>query len=471
MNGAAQRVGAVVVGLVAGGSVWWAGQQHATLLELRRGYRLNWAEPLENAPPLVAFTSVALGGFRGILADVLWLRASRLQQEKRYFELVQLADWITKLEPRFALVWAFHGWNMAYNVSVLFDSPADRWRWVKHGIELMRDEGLYYNPGDAQLHRELGWIFQHKLGNVLDQAHMYYKRQWAAEMATLFDGARPHYDFCRRHPDDPRVRRMREQYRLDPELMEEIERQYGPLDWRLPPAHALYWAYRGQRYARGFDRLQVERMIFQSMQDNFWWGRLVGGPHEDVFVPSPNPEAFPWVNRAYAEAVATHPGEESFRSAHRNFLKDAVLVLALHHYTQQAQEAFHDLRTRYPEATTARRYEPFVRELFRQRVREMSQREALAYVQGLLTQAVFWVAAGEEERGRSALEAARFCWEEYMRTRKQDPQLAERTGLPPLRQMWQQAREQAAQRVRGAARARLEAMEWEGEGTVPTPSE
>lgn len=466
MNGWAQRIGVVVLVVVSAGSVWWAGRQHEPLLAMRRSYRLNWADPLENAPPLVAFTSVALGGFRGILADLLWLRASRLQQEKKYFELVQLADWITKLEPRFALVWAFHGWNMAYNISVLFDSPVDRWRWVKHGIELMRDQGLYYNPGDAQLHRELGWIFQHKLGNILDQAHPYYKRQWAMEMESLFDGARPDYEFCRTHPDDARVRRMREQYRLEPELMEEIEQRYGPLDWRLPPAHAIYWAYRGSRYARGFDRVQIERMIFQSMQDNFWWGRLVWEKEEDLFVPAPNPEAFEWVNRAYAQAVASHPEEESFRAAHRNFLKDAVLVLALHHHTERAREAFEYLRKNYPEATTARRYETFVREMFRERVREMGQREALAYVEGLLTQAVFWVVAGEEDRWRGALEAARYCWEEYMRTRKDDPKMVERVGLPPLRQMWQQAKERVAQQVQSApARARLEAAELGGEST------
>ncbi|MGM0422188.1 MAG: hypothetical protein ACQEQL_03715, partial [Pseudomonadota bacterium] len=31
---------------------------------MRDQYNLNQAEPLENTPPLVAFTTVALGGFR-----------------------------------------------------------------------------------------------------------------------------------------------------------------------------------------------------------------------------------------------------------------------------------------------------------------------------------------------------------------------------------------------------------------------
>lgn len=87
----------------------------------------------------MAFTTVALGGFRGIIADMLWMRASELQNEGKFFELAQLADWITKLEPRFPTVWAFHAWNMAYNISVLFPDPEDRWRWVQQGIRLLRD--------------------------------------------------------------------------------------------------------------------------------------------------------------------------------------------------------------------------------------------------------------------------------------------------------------------------------------------
>ena len=45
---------------------------------------------------------MALGGFRGLLADILWIRAISLQEQGKYFELVQLADWIQKLQPKFA---------------------------------------------------------------------------------------------------------------------------------------------------------------------------------------------------------------------------------------------------------------------------------------------------------------------------------------------------------------------------------
>ena len=40
---------------------------------------------IEGLPPMVAFTTVALGGFRGVLADLLWLRTTGLQSQGKYF--------------------------------------------------------------------------------------------------------------------------------------------------------------------------------------------------------------------------------------------------------------------------------------------------------------------------------------------------------------------------------------------------
>src|SRR5512147_568503 len=105
----------------------------------RQRLGLTRVEPLENAPPVLAFTTVALGGFRGLISNMLWIRASELQEEDKFFEMVQLSDWITKLEPHFSQVWVHEAWNMAFNISVKFKGTApgeypDRWRWVRRGI-------------------------------------------------------------------------------------------------------------------------------------------------------------------------------------------------------------------------------------------------------------------------------------------------------------------------------------------------
>ena len=81
-------------------------------------HKLRFTGEIRNAPPMVIFTTVALGSFRGIVADLLWLRAGALQEKGNYFEMVQLARWITDLQPTFSGATAYLAWNMAYNISV-----------------------------------------------------------------------------------------------------------------------------------------------------------------------------------------------------------------------------------------------------------------------------------------------------------------------------------------------------------------
>ena len=95
--------------MLAAGLFFWQAAQWQSFLGSQRQLLTPGAVAIEdNMPPLVALTTVALGGFRGLIADVLWLRATRMQEEGKYFEIVQLSDWITKLEPRFTPVWSFH---------------------------------------------------------------------------------------------------------------------------------------------------------------------------------------------------------------------------------------------------------------------------------------------------------------------------------------------------------------------------
>jgi len=141
----------------------------------------------ENVPPSLAFATVATGAFRGLLVDVLWIRADKLKEQGQFFDAKQLAEWITILQPRFATVWEFQAWNMAYNISVTIPEtrPDQRWRWVKNGYELLRDKGIEKNPRSILLYRELARTFQHKIGGISDDAHRYYKLQLALSMEPL----------------------------------------------------------------------------------------------------------------------------------------------------------------------------------------------------------------------------------------------------------------------------------------------
>jgi len=451
--------------LLAVALLWVAGSRQEDLLIARQRYHLDHAEPLENAPPLLVFTTVALGGFSGVLSDLMWVRAAQLQMEGNYLELVQLADWITKLQPRFAQGWIYHAWNLAYNVSVMFPQPEDRWRWVRHGIELLRDGGLRYNPAHPTLYREMAWIFQHKLGMTTDAAHAYYKMAWAMEMERLFDGRGPDYaalaatpatrtallrvagmpaliDALREHEIDPftyqwppadqleamksiarthaeagdlllrhvRLRMMIDRYRLTPDRMLEIEHVIGPLDWRLPQAHAVYWAWSGIPYASGWEAVMLDRMVFQSMAEAFRQGNYFFSPEEDRFIPSPAPDMLPYVERAYERSLEQYDDDETMRTAHLHFLNHALTVMFTHDREAAARGLFERVRNLYPAAVGK---VDFHRYLLDQLARDpvFEPFEAVEYrIAQALYLSFYWQALGDEARAAGYQQAAEWFW-------------------------------------------------------------
>jgi len=177
--------------LMAGALFFAAGQQLDSINAQRQDLKLIINQPLENAPPSLAFATVAMGAFRGLVVDILWMRADMMKEQGKFFDAKQLAEWISLLQPRFSSVWEFQAWNMAYNISVAIPAsqPEQRWRWVRNGYELLRDKGIHYNPKALILYRELARIFQHKIGGVSDDAHKYYKIQLAREIGPLIGGA------------------------------------------------------------------------------------------------------------------------------------------------------------------------------------------------------------------------------------------------------------------------------------------
>jgi hypothetical protein len=342
-----------------------AGFVQQSLNRDRERLGLTRVQPLENAPPVLAFTTVALGGFRGLISNALWMRASDLQEEDKFFEMAQLADWITKLEPHFVHVWLVQAWNMAYNISVKFKESApgqfpDRWRWVRAGIELLRDDGLRFNPNETLIYRELAWFFQHKIGQNLDDAASYYKQQWANDMAKVFDKKTPNLDELI-HPQTAdqkeRARLLRETYKMDPQFMKEVNERYGPLEWRLPEAHAIYWAAMGLKKAaenptkvKEDDLITLRRVIYQSMQMSFQRGRLVTNPFANAFEFGPNLDIIPKVNYAYEQAAQEDAkNHDHILKAHRNFLRDAVYFLYMYNRLPDAAQWFKYLATKYPD--------------------------------------------------------------------------------------------------------------------------
>jgi hypothetical protein len=363
MNQKARIYKASLVGIAI--LLFCVSSQMQGLLNLeRRDLGLTRLAPLENAPPVLAFTSVALGGFRGLIANFLWMRANDLQNDDKFFEMVQLADWITKLEPHFVDVWRVQAWNMAYNISVKFKDAEDRWQWVERGVRLLRDQAIPLNPRETLIYRDLSWMYQHKIGANLDDAHMTYKLHLAQQMQAVLGGGHPDYDALlnpKTVEDKERLRQLVDKYKMDPKVMQKVDEEYGPLDWRLPDAHAIYWAELGREKSKPSDQETLRRSIYQSMQTACIRGgqldRSVTNVTKQNFMLWPNLGLTPKVNAAYEKMVdeTQDPSlKGNVQTAHKNFLKQAVYLLYEDGQMNQATTWFNYLKTTYTNAFVRR---------------------------------------------------------------------------------------------------------------------
>lgn len=104
-----------------------------------------------------------LGGARGVAANVLWTRAIELQRIQEWDRMKTTVNLITKLQPHFLAVWTYQSWNLAYNVSVEWDAPEDKYDWIKQGINFVRD-GVLKNQKSPDLQWDTAWYYYHKLG-------------------------------------------------------------------------------------------------------------------------------------------------------------------------------------------------------------------------------------------------------------------------------------------------------------------
>jgi hypothetical protein len=325
-------------------ALWLSASLNTPLMQRRDIRSPGSSTALRNASPLVLFSTVALGGFRGIMTDLLWLRMLRLQDDGRYFEVLQLSDWITALEPDCVEIWSFQSWNMAYNITEMMTSNEDRWRWVENGLELLRRQGLRDNPNEPQIYWQIGWMFQHKLASSYDPAHRYYRMKLAQQMEQILGGGTlpPESAFPL-----PLAHRMNEAFAMDPRVMRDADSMFGALDWRLPESHALYWAMQARRHAANNDDLNFDRMLYRNMVALFLRGTLTYDARAGVYDTAPDFSRFPQVAQIFETIIRTHP-EDDFHGIYQGFLHMAVRRLQEGGRTDDARAAFERIRQRFP---------------------------------------------------------------------------------------------------------------------------
>jgi len=183
MNGRNVQIVAVIVMVIG---IAGAAILSPSIHQQRRSLNLTYdTKHADRGRVTNVFYSAALGSFRGILANVLWYHAEKQKQAGRLFDANDTAQLITEIMPQFPHVWAYNAWNMAYNISVITQTPTERWDWVQKGVDLLRSRGIPANPKAIRLYRELSWIFSHKIGGWSDDMHWFYKRAVANEWQQL----------------------------------------------------------------------------------------------------------------------------------------------------------------------------------------------------------------------------------------------------------------------------------------------
>lgn len=261
-----------------------AARLNRSLLRQRDDLHLTQAPPTHNLPPAAALTTIALGGFRSLLADYLWLRASDLQDRGRYFELVQLSTWIAHLQPRSPAIWTFHAWNLAYNIPSVMSAPEDRWPWVLAGIRLLQDDAATACPDSPAIQRQLAWFFLHKLGADLDPAAPYYRRQWAPIAAAMLAARTPPFD---------------------PDTIARARATVAPLadaDLLAPQAAAILYAQQALAFdppPPSHDDLILRRTTYQALFQ---------------LIAQDRPELLPYAVAYIRDAASRHPSNPALRS-------------------------------------------------------------------------------------------------------------------------------------------------------------
>ena len=160
-------------------------------------------------------------------------------------------------------------------------------------------------------------------------------------------------------------RRILEDYhRMDPAVMLALMERYGPLDWRHPESHGIYWTEQGIAIGRGLKRrvetneLLIIRSRLHMLSDLMRTGRVDFDPVTNRVDLLPDPRFVASYERAMEEAldlIASEDGvsagdfgqaeEEDLLDGYETFLNLAVILEYLYGDRADAETHFLKLRT------------------------------------------------------------------------------------------------------------------------------
>lgn len=262
-------------------------------------------------------------------------------------------------------------------------------------------------PLDEGLLREIGKVLMFNYASSplqLIDAQLQSTDEYAIELAELLQD--PQLVLWA----DPLLSQLRKRalidgYNMDPVFMHELMESFGPIDWRHPAAHAIYWGAMAvemaaqRRVKTDIDLLNTDRQIIHGFQNLMYYGRLEYEPVSSVLDMMPDPRFFPAYDKALDEARARlESGDfgdqtsESFDSGHENFLLRALTMSYFYGDEEQARNYYKKLRDLYgdkPHNIRWGRYQLSLDELARQEWAENSdlKSDTLQFVNAMLNHA------------------------------------------------------------------------------------
>lgn len=531
-------------------------------------------ESLEGLPPDIALLG-KLGTFRALAIDWAAMRAERLKEEGKNYEAKDLHDIVCALQPRFPQAWVNAAWNMSYNISVTQYSAEERWKWVTNGIDLLRDQGLRYNPKSVTIYKELAWIYWHKVGDIMDDEHRSYRRALALDIEYVLGPPPPavsdaeYFAWFKRVVDAPRdldallasdpvaadldQRRaalglsaeellrfvckvqhtlrspsiaslvaesagaateeetppeealartilveephadweqadseaanskarylaalrskvLREEWKFDLDRMYADMEHYGPIDWRSPFSHALYWSDLGNSEAMNRSQVNVNpgdvmntaRLVIQSLSKLVTRGKVVLEPNfekplnsyaeetTDIrFIPRLFDLYFEMSHQIWGEAddYDDAPPRIKLMSYWNGLVTDMQNWIQLLYYAggdknlELAEEYYAWLRdnNRHPDGSVQERYKVTLEEFMRDNLvmNMQTHRMAGALIRSQFLRSLKYRSMGEDELSVRAAHLARRAYDYWMNDVVADPN--ERRKMQPIRVQYRDA--------------------------------
>ncbi|RKY25821.1 MAG: hypothetical protein DRP62_00410, partial [Planctomycetota bacterium] len=239
-----------------------------------------------------------------------------------------------------------------------------------------------------------------------------------------------------------RAYHLRKVWKLDPALMCELNKMYGPvdwndpnrhlpLDWRHPDSHAIYWAVKGLQ-AAGKEQYSVEetntdRIVAHSLQNLFRNGKIFiynvptetsNGPQatgHEIFL-RPDLRMFEPYNKSVLAIIEKYKGQRSYESlcnGHRNMLKNAVLSFYQAGHISQAQKIYNQLRHLYPRDEFKVPLVAYARNRLREELQSIGINDAKEIIQMLLRESYFRYALRDDDEAASREKMAKEVYDHY----------------------------------------------------------